>query len=176
MFFQWSTWTFGIFMEFKQTFRKCSVVESGSFEKGSYYSFVITFFHQPRNIFSGCTLTSYIQVVEESKIPDSVEECLLKLCSRFVILCGQKLEQILEHTTGSARSRNKLHDDFIRILISILCHFFHIDKHILYSLHNCPPSRPLPQPDQSLYCLFHSQSVTVLTSLHADSAEISAVG
>ena len=43
-------------------------------------------------------------------------------------------------------------------------------------LHNCPPSRPLPQPDQSLYCLFHSQSVTVLTSLHADSAEISAVG
>ena len=108
-------------MEFKQTFRKCSVVESGSFEKGSYYSFVITFFHQPRNIFSGCTLTSYIQVVEESKIPDSVEECLLKLCSRFVILCGQKLEQILEHTTGSARSRNKLHDDFIRILISIPC-------------------------------------------------------
>ena len=68
-------------MEFEQTFRKCSVVESGSFEKCIYYGFVITFFHQPRNIFSGCTLTSYIQVVIESKILDSVEECLLKLCS-----------------------------------------------------------------------------------------------
>ena len=83
-------------MEFEQTFRQCAVIQSGCFEQGGYHCFIVAVFDQSGNIFSVDTLAGYIQVVIESKILDSVEECLFELGCRPVIVGGQELEQVLE--------------------------------------------------------------------------------
>ena len=44
MFFERGTRAFGIFVEFEQPFRKCTVIQSGRFEQCGYHSFIIAFF------------------------------------------------------------------------------------------------------------------------------------
>ena len=106
-------------MEFEQTFRQGAVIQSGCFEQGGYHCFIVAVFDQSGNIFSVDTLAGYIQVVIESKILDSVEECLFELGSRPVIVGGQELEQVLEHTTRCTGGGNELYDSLICVCICI---------------------------------------------------------
>ena len=121
MFFQRCTHAICITMELEQTFRQRSIVQSGRLQQVRNHCLVIMFRQQGIDVLSCIIQTSRIQVIIECKIMNVIEEFLLKIGSRFVILGTQEFEHILEHTAGSSRSRNKLDDFLITCLVCIPC-------------------------------------------------------
>ena len=102
MFFQRCTVTVFISVEFQQTFRQCTVIQSCSFKQCSNYGFIVSLRHQRRNIFSRHLLTGSIQIIIESKFFNLFKECLFKFSFRSIIISSEKFEQILEHTARCA--------------------------------------------------------------------------
>ena len=121
MFFQRCTHAICITMELEQTFRQRSIVQSGRLQQVRNHRLVVMFRQQGIDVLSCIIQTSRIQVIIECKIMNVIEEFLLKIGSRFVILGTQEFEHILEHTAGSSRSRNKLDDFLITCLVCIPC-------------------------------------------------------
>ena len=121
MFFQRCTVTVFISVEFQQTFRQCTVIQSCSFKQCSNYGFIVSFRHQRRNIFSGHLLTGSIQIIIESEFFNLFKECLFKFSFGGIIISSEKFEQILEHTARCTGCRNKLHYNLICPGISVPC-------------------------------------------------------
>ena len=102
MLFQRCTHAICITMELEQAFRQRSIVQSGRLQQVRNHRLVIMFRQQGIDVLSCIIQTSRIQVIVECKIMNVIEEFLLKISSRFVILSTQEFEHILEHTAGSS--------------------------------------------------------------------------
>ena len=86
MFFQRCTYAVGITVELKQSLRQGTVVQSCSFQQIGYNGFVVLFRQQSIDVLARIVHASRIQVVIECKVMDMVEELLLEIRRRFVIV------------------------------------------------------------------------------------------
>ena len=86
VFFQRSAHTVGIPVEFEQTFRKRTVIQSCAFQQVAYHSLIILFFQKSIDVFTRVVHTRRVQVVIESETMDVVEKLLLEIGSRHVVV------------------------------------------------------------------------------------------
>ena len=92
MFFQWSTASIFISVEFQQTFRKRTIIQSCRLKQCSHYSFIITLSHQCGNVLLECFLTGGIQVIIESKLFNLLKECFFEFSFGHIIISPKKFE------------------------------------------------------------------------------------
>ena len=105
-------------MELQQTLRHLTIVESACLQQVCHHCPVLASLAQVAYAAALVLLALAAERLAEGKLLDIVEEELLEVGSRLVIVGRKERKEILEHTARSSTCRHELHDSMLVAKIS----------------------------------------------------------
>ena len=121
MLLKWCACSVFIGVEEQQSLRKLSVIESLRLKEISHNGFIVAFTHQGFDILTFILLAHSVECRIEGELHDIVEECLLEIRCRNIVICRKECKHILEHTACRTAGRNKFHNLLAFCLVGIPC-------------------------------------------------------
>ena len=106
-------------VELKQALGQLAVVEAVGIQHGHNNILLTAFCHQSVGTLAVHHNAGIVQSGEESEVVETVEELLLEVGRRHVVVGVHKLEHRLEHAAGSAGSRHEFGNLVALLLILV---------------------------------------------------------
>ena len=106
-------------VELEQALGQLAVVEAVGIQHGHHNILLTAFCHQSVGTLAVQHNASIVQSGEESEVVETVEELLLEVGRRHVVIGVHKFKHRLEHAAGSAGSRHKFGDLVALLLILV---------------------------------------------------------
>ena len=121
MLLHWCARAVLVVVEKQQSLRQLAVVETFGSKHVSCYCLIVALGKKSLDVLTLILLALVTQFLAEGEVANTLEIAFLEVCCRHVIVCIYECKHILEHTAGSSRCRNELHDSVTLILVILPC-------------------------------------------------------